>query len=93
MDFANKILMPWEELRTGPSSADKTLLLDYISPLLPVSLWRAIGNRHWAVVMSIAGQLLILGTVRLSSRPHPCRSGSFVLTLGARPSSRPVCSS
>ncbi|PTB65127.1 hypothetical protein BBK36DRAFT_1122469 [Trichoderma citrinoviride] len=35
VDFANKILMPWEELRTGPSSADKTLLLDYISPLLP----------------------------------------------------------
>jgi hypothetical protein len=67
VDFANKILMPWEELRTGPSSADKTLLLDYISPLLPVSLWMAIRNRHWAVVMSILGQLLILGTVRLSN--------------------------
>ncbi|KAL6895350.1 hypothetical protein HDV57DRAFT_6312 [Trichoderma longibrachiatum] len=67
VDFANKILMPWEELRTGPSSADKTLLLDYISPLLPVSLWRAIGNRHWAVVMSIAGQLLILGTTVFST--------------------------
>lgn len=67
VDFANKILMPWEELRTGPSSADKTLLLDYISPLLPVSLWMAIKNRHWAVALSLIGQLLILGTVRLSS--------------------------
>ncbi|ETS03748.1 hypothetical protein M419DRAFT_74508, partial [Trichoderma reesei RUT C-30] len=61
------ILMPWEELRTGPSSADKTLLLDYISPLLPVSLWMAIRNRHWAVVMSILGQLLILGTTVFST--------------------------
>lgn len=67
VDFANKILMPWEELRTGPSSADKTLLLDYISPLLPVSLWMAIRNRHWAVVMSILGQLLILGTTVFST--------------------------
>ena len=69
VDFANKILMPWEELRTGPSSAEKTLLLDYISPLLPVGLWMAIRNRHWAVVMSIFGQLLILGTVCLSKSP------------------------
>ncbi|GFP58755.1 hypothetical protein TASIC1_0011012200 [Trichoderma asperellum] len=53
VDFANKILTPWEELKTGPSSADKTLLLDYISPILPVSLWMAIKNRHWAVVISI----------------------------------------
>ncbi|PTB38130.1 hypothetical protein M441DRAFT_147130 [Trichoderma asperellum CBS 433.97] len=67
VDFANKILTPWEELKTGPSSADKTLLLDYISPILPVSLWMAIKNRHWAVVISIVGQLLILGTTVFST--------------------------
>ncbi|KAL7935756.1 hypothetical protein V8C35DRAFT_298159 [Trichoderma chlorosporum] len=67
VDFANKILMPWEELRTGPSPANKTLLLDYISPLLPVSLWMAVKNRHWAVAMSIIGQLLILGTTVFST--------------------------
>lgn len=66
VDFANKILMPWEELKAGPSPADKTLLLDYISPILPVSFWIAIKNRHWAVVISMLGQLLILGTVRIS---------------------------
>lgn len=58
--------MPWEELKTGPSPADKTLLLDYISPILPVGFWIAIRNRHWAVVMSMLGQFLILGTVRTS---------------------------
>ncbi|UKZ53144.1 hypothetical protein TrVGV298_006935 [Trichoderma virens] len=67
VDFANKILMPWEELRTGPSSADKTLLLDYISPLLPVGLWMSIKNRHWSVTISIIGQLLILGTTVFST--------------------------
>ncbi|KAL6894743.1 hypothetical protein GGI43DRAFT_412098 [Trichoderma evansii] len=67
VDFANKILMPWEELKIGPSSADKTLLLDYVSPILPISLWTAIKNRHWAVVISIVGQLLILGTTVFST--------------------------
>jgi hypothetical protein len=57
--------MPWEELKTGPSPAEKTLLLDYISPIPPIGLWIAIKNRHWAVVLSIVGQLLILGTVRI----------------------------
>lgn len=72
--------MPWEELKTGPSSADKTLLLDYISPIPPVSFWTAIKNRHWAVVISIFGQLLILGTVRISFYP-PCRFLSRLLML------------
>ncbi|KAL7919614.1 hypothetical protein ACQKWADRAFT_300949 [Trichoderma austrokoningii] len=67
VDFANKILMPWEELKAGPSPAEKTLLLDYISPILPISLWVAIKNRHWAVVMSMIGQLLILGTTVFST--------------------------
>lgn len=93
MDFANKILMPWEELRTGPSSADKTLLLDYISPLLPIGLWMAIRNRHWAVVMSIFGQLLIMGTVCLPRGPLPPCSCSCVLIHAARPSFQLVCSS
>lgn len=63
VDFANKMLMPWEELRAGPSPVAKTLLLDYISPWSPIGLWMAVKNRHWAVVMSIIGQLLIMGTV------------------------------
>lgn len=72
--------MPWEELKMGPSSADKTLLLDYVSPILPISLWTAIKNRHWAVVISIVGQLLILGTVRISFFPF-CRFLSRLLML------------
>lgn len=70
VDHHNKILMPWKELQQGPAPVHKTLLLDYISPILPTSLWAAIKNRHWAVVMSTVGHLLILGTVRSSTPPQ-----------------------
>lgn len=66
-DRANKMLMPWKELQKGPISVDKFLLLDYISPILPSSLWKAIKNRHWAVAMSILGHPLILGTLVFST--------------------------
>ncbi|KAJ6439890.1 cutinase transcription factor 1 alpha [Purpureocillium lavendulum] len=67
VDHANKILIPWKELRYGPTTADKSLLLDYVSPILPTSLWMALRNRHWAVAMSILGHLLILGTTVFST--------------------------
>ncbi|KAJ3515065.1 hypothetical protein NM208_g15007 [Fusarium decemcellulare] len=67
VDHHNKMLAPWKELRQGPSPVDKSLLLDYVSPILPTSLWNAIKNRHWAVVMSITGHLLILGTTIFST--------------------------
>ena len=64
VDYLNKIMMPWKELQTGPKSADKTLLLDYVSPILPVSLWVALKNKHWAIVVSLSGHLLITLAVR-----------------------------
>ncbi|KAK7426093.1 hypothetical protein QQZ08_007403 [Neonectria magnoliae] len=67
VDHHNKILMPWKELQQGPAPVHKTLLLDYISPILSTSLWTAMKNRHWAVVMSTVGHLLILGTTIFST--------------------------
>ncbi|OHE92149.1 hypothetical protein CORC01_12552 [Colletotrichum orchidophilum] len=67
VDHANKILMPWKELRSGLSAIHKTLLLDYVSPLVTNSLWKAIKNRHWAVVSSIVGWALILLTTVFST--------------------------
>jgi hypothetical protein len=64
LDYLSKILMPWKELQSGPASADKTLLLDYLSPIIPVSLWVALKNKHWAVVVLSSGQLLITLAVR-----------------------------
>ncbi|KAM0431010.1 hypothetical protein ACHAPT_005647 [Fusarium lateritium] len=67
VDHHNKMLVPWKELQQGPAPADKSLLLDYVSPLVPNALWKAIKNRHWAVALSIAGHLLILGTTVFST--------------------------
>ncbi|KAF4981465.1 hypothetical protein FZEAL_2708 [Fusarium zealandicum] len=64
VDHGNKMLMPWKELQQGPAPVDKSLLLDYVSPILSTALWKAIKNRHWAVVLSITGHLLILGTTQ-----------------------------
>ncbi|EEU39496.1 uncharacterized protein NECHADRAFT_81730 [Fusarium vanettenii 77-13-4] len=61
------MLVPWKELQQGPSPADKSLLLDYVSPMVPTALWQAIKNRHWAVALSITGHLLILGTTVFST--------------------------
>ncbi|TDZ33421.1 hypothetical protein C8035_v011871 [Colletotrichum spinosum] len=64
VDYSNKVSMPWKELRAGPNDVHKTLLLDYVTPLVTTSLWAAIRNRHWAVVASIAGWgLIVLTTV------------------------------
>ncbi|KAJ2989687.1 hypothetical protein NUW58_g3342 [Xylaria curta] len=64
IDFSNKILTPWQEMRQGHTTADRSVLLEYISPLMITSLWRALKNRHWAVTASGLGILLIqLATV------------------------------
>jgi Protein of unknown function (DUF3433) len=46
-------------MRRGPSSAEKSLLLDYSSPLLVVAFLRACRNRHFPVSLTITGFVLI----------------------------------
>ncbi|KAI0410315.1 hypothetical protein F5X98DRAFT_368877 [Xylaria grammica] len=64
VDYSNKILTPWREMRRDHTEADRSVLLDYVSPLMATVFWRAIKRRHWAVTASILGILLIqLATV------------------------------
>ncbi|ETS82189.1 hypothetical protein PFICI_07191 [Pestalotiopsis fici W106-1] len=67
IDLSVRSLQPWHELQRGPKSAETTLLLDYISPLLTTSLWRSLKNRHWPVFLTIVGRLLILLTIAFST--------------------------
>ncbi|KAH7121184.1 hypothetical protein B0J11DRAFT_59206 [Dendryphion nanum] len=60
IDLKIKETMPWHELVHGPSSADKTLLLEYISAMMPKNIWRSFKNKHWAVTMTIVGHLILL---------------------------------
>ncbi|ETS82552.1 hypothetical protein PFICI_04428 [Pestalotiopsis fici W106-1] len=67
IDLSVRSLVPWQELRQGPKPAEVTLLLDYISPLSTTIIWRGLRNRHWAVVMTVAGRFLILLTTAFST--------------------------
>ena len=53
VDYQCKSLMPWDELRRGPVSASRSLLVDYISPIQIVSFVQAFKRRHIPVIVSI----------------------------------------
>ncbi|KAI0545388.1 hypothetical protein F4679DRAFT_576222 [Xylaria curta] len=64
VDYSNKILTPWREMRQGQTTAVRSMLLEYISPFMMMVIWRSIKQRHWVVTASISGILLIqLATV------------------------------
>src|ERR1700722_979023 len=52
VDYWCKALAPWAHLSNGPQTAERTVLLDYISPVLPVSLYKAIIRHDWAAASS-----------------------------------------
>lgn len=59
VDYHCKLMQPWLELRKGPTDADNSILLDYLSPMHVTSLARAVRHRHAAVAASIIGFVLI----------------------------------
>ncbi|KIW24361.1 uncharacterized protein PV07_10079 [Cladophialophora immunda] len=59
VDFHCRTLAPWAHLRGGPASAKESLLLDYVSPPLPMALVKAASTHDWAVVASGMGLLLL----------------------------------
>ncbi|KAI9147472.1 hypothetical protein HJFPF1_12494 [Paramyrothecium foliicola] len=67
VDYVIKVSMPWVELQKKPTERDKALTLNYVSVSLPTSLYMALINRHWAVMLSTAGQCLIIATMVFST--------------------------
>ncbi|KAI0444000.1 hypothetical protein F4803DRAFT_561206 [Xylaria telfairii] len=59
VDYSIKILTPWQEMRQGQTTADRSVLLEYISPFMMTVIWRSVKQRHWVVTASILGILLI----------------------------------
>ncbi len=57
-DYQAKMTAPWNRLAQGPAVAKKTLLLDYIDPLPPVSVIRAIKNGDFGVAAAATIALL-----------------------------------
>lgn len=67
-----KLLEPWRELKKGPASPERTVLLDYISPILPVNLGKATRLKHTTVLISIySGLVLRVVTVASTGLLNP----------------------
>ncbi|KAI8954279.1 hypothetical protein F4801DRAFT_595692 [Xylaria longipes] len=58
INYQAKMTAPWNRLAQGPAGAEKTLLLDYINPLPPVSVVNAIRNKDFGV--AAAGTITLL---------------------------------
>ncbi|KAI7774470.1 hypothetical protein LA080_008336 [Diaporthe eres] len=84
--YCCKLLGLWKELKTGPLGPEKTVLLDYISPILPVNLWKATRFRHAPVLVAIyAGIILRIVTVASTGLLSPVKMPmpSQIITLEA----------
>ncbi|TGJ88077.1 hypothetical protein E0Z10_g621 [Xylaria hypoxylon] len=58
IDYQAKMTAPWNRLTQGPAGAAKTLMLDYFSPLPPVSVVNATRNGDFGV--AAAGTITLL---------------------------------
>lgn len=55
VDYHVRTLMPWKELREGPTRVSNSLLIDYTSSVDAVALLRALKRLHIPVVAAITG--------------------------------------
>lgn len=54
LDYHMRCQAAWKQMAKGPTPVQKSLLLDYLSPFMPVSVVAALRNRHWDVALSVA---------------------------------------
>jgi hypothetical protein len=57
--------MPWFEMARRPTEARRSVLLDYVSPMLLIAFWRALKNRHVIILITIVvfAQIKVLTVV------------------------------
>ncbi|OAL44034.1 hypothetical protein IQ07DRAFT_592503 [Pyrenochaeta sp. DS3sAY3a] len=67
VDYCYKLREPWRELLAGPSPAERSLLLDYITPFQITSFTRAFKRRHYSVAASVAGFFLLKVIILVST--------------------------
>ncbi|KXG47473.1 Protein of unknown function DUF3433 [Penicillium griseofulvum] len=59
VEFQAKQSAPWYSLLHGPEQAEKNVLLDYISEMQMISIWRALKNKHFIVASGVASSILL----------------------------------
>ncbi|KAK6827409.1 hypothetical protein PG987_010750 [Apiospora arundinis] len=66
IDFSTRILQPWANLRKGPASAEDTVFLDLLTPMLPSLIWTVSRIKAWPSMITIL-TVLLMGLVRALS--------------------------
>lgn len=67
VEFQAKQYAPWQEMQQGPSEATQSVLLDYISPMQPIALFKAFKYRNLVVFSAISCSLLLSLAIVLST--------------------------
>ncbi|KAI0399269.1 hypothetical protein F4802DRAFT_590468 [Xylaria palmicola] len=85
LDYHCKLSKPWQTMRSGPTSSNKSMLLDYISPFQAISFYRALKAGHWSVLASILGftilkVAMVISTALLVSLPTKLSESVPVIT-------------
>ncbi|KAI6081908.1 hypothetical protein F4821DRAFT_264470 [Hypoxylon rubiginosum] len=87
VEYQSKSTAPWYRLWSGPQGASRSVLLDYISPILPVAVYQAIKHKDYIVASTIIISLLlraivIFSTSFISLVPTQVIVSSVPVTLG-----------
>ncbi|KAK1512502.1 uncharacterized protein CCOS01_14742 [Colletotrichum costaricense] len=67
VDYHSKMHQPWQQMARGPSPGPKSLLLDYVSPILSTGLVRSFRNGHWIAAATMTGSAVLKLATLLST--------------------------
>ncbi|KAK3984762.1 hypothetical protein QBC44DRAFT_385482 [Cladorrhinum sp. PSN332] len=67
VDYRAKQMTPWMLMAKDAQPAGTSLLLDYISPLNIVNLYKSLRYKHWMVFCTVSGTFLLQSAVIISS--------------------------
>lgn len=59
VDYYCKLTQPWREMAAKPATPQQGVLLDYVSPMYAISLYKALRKGHIPVAVSITSFLLL----------------------------------
>lgn len=59
LEFQIKQAIPWLELRRGTATANKSLLLNYVTPPVYECLYKSARMFHWSVTLAVSGTLIL----------------------------------
>ncbi|KAI1739553.1 hypothetical protein F4680DRAFT_466377 [Xylaria scruposa] len=67
VDYHSKLTQPWREMFSTYSSPQRSILLDYVSPMHLISLYKSFRQRQYPVVVSVSGFIMIKLAILVST--------------------------